>query len=234
MSVRVFTMTITVDDEAEGFVEVQEKGDKANRGKAKVPAGKFGISEGLIQGGQLVRTYYRTKQRRLVLEAREAAVEQRRAERIAAKPKPAPKAPDPAQTTIANTEDLERAGLVVRHAGIGDPECADCKLRLDALHHTGFGNGYCDAHAPVRADEPPVCETCRGTKGHFEEKTDTTPERFIPCPACQEDFTPQIVEEDPIDWANNITSSGESDSPVDAAIERVVTINDHLKKAVAK
>lgn len=197
MSARVFTLTITVDDEADGHVEVQEKGDKANRGKAKVPPGIFGIREGLRAGGQLVREYYRTSQRRLVLEAREAEVNRRRADRVAAKPKPEPKAPDPAQQTMVSPS---------AESGIPD--------RPEEPTDTGG--------QPSHANDDQVCPTCKGVKGHFEEKTDTTPERWIPCPTCQEDLTPQIVEEEP------------APEPEPVATPNVQSINDRLRKAVSK
>jgi hypothetical protein len=78
---RSFILTLAISESGESAVMVEEAGSP-NRTVATVPKGEFGVREGLRVGGNLVREFYRNKQRELVLTERAAAVKRKRDARI--------------------------------------------------------------------------------------------------------------------------------------------------------
>lgn len=122
---RQFTIRITVRETEESSVTVEEFGEP-NRSTAQVPEGIFGVREALRVGGNLVREFYNSRQRKLLLKERAADVEQRRRARksgpsapptpVVAPVPPLPPADDEGILVLTDNRQLEevRPGDVFR------------------------------------------------------------------------------------------------------------------------
>ena len=174
---REFTMTLQIADDGPCRVEVSEKGRRTAKGVMETPlGGMLGVRECLMNGGNLVRSLYRTQERAQLVSQRAQEVERRRREReqhraeaVAANgTQPdlffddsalqAEVARIAAARTTPQMQKLEAGAVLAVEAGLISPEDASRALR-DAAVRIGSESDN-DNDIPVEGDGETTCVEC--------------------------------------------------------------------------